>query len=105
MERVLTMAYQKILVDNTTCSRRFHLTFDSNDTPLPHVEVKCQFCEAVIYRADNHPKVKLAREENLVKTASLSENITQECHFEDTFSKKGPQPQKASAHGSGSSHG
>jgi hypothetical protein len=99
------MAYQKILVDNTKCSRRFHLTFDSTDTPLPHVEVKCQFCNATIFKADNHPKVQLAREENLVKTASLSENITQECFFEDTFSKKGPQPAKLSGQGKGSAHG
>lgn len=96
------MAYQKILVDNTTCSRRFHLTFDSSDTPVPKTEVKCQFCNAIIFSAENHPVVHLAREENLVKTSMLSELTTQQCFFEDTFSKKGPQPQ---AQQPGPSHG
>jgi hypothetical protein len=82
------MAYTKILVDNTTCSRRFHLTYDSAGEVLPRVEIRCQFCQAVIFTEENHPKVTLAREENLVKTASLSEHLTKECAFEDTLSKK-----------------
>ncbi len=82
------MAYQKILIDNTTCSRRFHVTFDDAADVLPRVELRCQFCNAVIFTANDHPPVNLAREENLVKTAFLSEHITSECHFEDTLSKK-----------------
>lgn len=88
------MAYTKILVDNTTCSRRFHLTFDSSDTPLPRVEIRCQFCQAVIFNEENHPKVTLAREENLVKTAFLSEHLTQECHLVDRLSEKTSPPKQ-----------
>lgn len=82
------MAYEKILIDNTTCSRRFHLTFDSEAETLPRVEVRCQFCDVVIFSANNHPPVALAREENLVKTAFLSEHTVTECHFEDVLSKR-----------------
>ena len=82
------MAYQKILVDNTTCSRRFHITFDDIREKLPRVEVRCQFCDVVVFSAENHPAVSLAREENLVKTSSLSEDIISECHFRDKFSTK-----------------
>jgi hypothetical protein len=82
------MSYQKILVDNTTCSRRFHITFDDSAETLPRVELRCQFCDAVIFAENNHPPVVLAREENLVKTSALSENIVTECHFEDVLSKR-----------------
>ena len=82
------MSYQKILVDNTTCSRRFHITFDDSAEVMPRVELRCQFCDAVIFAENNHPPVTLAREENLVKTSALSENIVSECHFEDVLSKR-----------------
>jgi hypothetical protein len=82
------MAYQKILVDNITCSRRFHITFDDAAEEMPRVEIRCQFCDAVIFAESNHAPVTLAREENLVKTAYLSENITTECKFEDVLSKR-----------------
>lgn len=82
------MAYQKLLIDNTTCSRRFHVTYDDAGEKLPRVEVRCQFCETIIYSAENHPEVSLARAENLVKTSALSENIVTECHFKDQFSTK-----------------
>ena len=88
------MSYQKILVDNTTCSRRFHVTFDDSAEVMPRVELRCQFCDAVIFAENNHPPVALAREENLVKTSSLSENIVTECHFEDVLSRR-TQPQAA----------
>ena len=82
------MSYQKILVDNTTCSRRFHITFDDSAEVLPRVELRCQFCDAVIFAESNHPPVTLAREENLVKTSALSEHVVTECHFEDVLSKR-----------------
>ena len=93
------MSYQKILVDNTTCSRRFHITFDDSAEAMPRVELRCQLCNAVIFAENNHPPVTLAREENLVKTSSLSENLVTECHFEDVLSKRtqsSAQAQKAS---------
>lgn len=82
------MAYRKFTVDNTTCSRRFHLQMDDESAPKPRVEIRCQFCNAVVFAADNHPPVKLAREENLVKTSQLSEIVVTECHFKDTLSEK-----------------
>jgi hypothetical protein len=88
LKRDSSMAYHKILVDNTTCSRRFHITYDDVREKLPRVEVKCQFCDVVIFSAENHPAVSLAREENLVKTSALSEDVISECHFKDKFSTK-----------------
>lgn len=82
------MAYEKTLVDNTVCSRRFHLTFDNQAPKLPRVEVQCQHCDAVIFVAENHPATKLARIENLAKTSVLSDNLTSECHFTDKLSER-----------------
>ncbi len=82
------MAYTKHLVDNPTCARRFHLTYDDAAAHVDHVEVRCQLCQTVIFQADNHPPVKLARMENLVKTAELSDDLVTDCNFEDLLSKK-----------------
>jgi hypothetical protein len=82
------MTYKKFEVDNVTCSRRFHLTTDDQAPRLPRVEVKCQFCNAVIFQAENHPAVTLAREENLVKTTMLAETIVTQCNFKDTLSER-----------------
>lgn len=87
------MAYEKFVVDNTTCSRRFHISFDNEGPKKPRVEARCQFCNVVVYAADNHPAVTMARVENLVKTSALSEIITSECHFEDALSKRTIPPQ------------
>lgn len=82
------MSYKKFVVDNTTCSRRFHISFDDEATKAPRVEVRCQFCNVVIFDAENHAPLTLARVENLVKTSALSDIVTSECRFEDTLSKK-----------------
>jgi hypothetical protein len=82
------MAYQKFLIDNPTCSRRFHLTFDDAQPAKPRVEVRCQYCNIVIFAADHHAPVTLARSENLVKTSALSENLVFECAFEDTLTQR-----------------
>ena len=82
------MAYQKILIDNVTCSRRFHIAFDDEAQPSSQVEVRCQLCNAVVFSAENHPPVRLAREENVDKTANLSEHIVTECLFEDVLSQR-----------------
>ncbi len=91
------MSYKKILVDNITCSRRFHITFDDQADVKPRVELKCRLCGTTIFAADNHAPVTLARDENLVKTSSLSLNIVEACAFEDELSKKTihHQPQRA----------
>ncbi len=82
------MAYTKILIDNPTCSRRFHVTFDDEQERVPRVELKCQYCNVTIFAEDNHPPATLAREENLVKTSQLSDNLVTECNFADELSKK-----------------
>jgi len=82
------MTYQKILVDNVTCSRRFHISFDDSAPKARKVELACPFCKQVIFSEENHPPVKIARQENLVQTAELSDNIVRDCAFQDAFSEK-----------------
>lgn len=80
------MSYKKIFVDNVNCSRRFHISFDDENTPEPKVELKCPFCDYVIFSAENHPPVELARQENLIQKNNLASLVKRECHFKDTFS-------------------
>lgn len=81
----IKMSYEKLLVDNVVCSRRFHLTFD-NEAPLVNkVEIKCPHCQHLVFQAENHPQVKLARDENLVRTTTLSRDLIRECDFKDPY--------------------
>lgn len=82
------MSYSKFVVDNTTCSRRFHISFDDEGPKKPRVEVRCQFCDVVVFSAEQHPAVTHTRVENLVKTSALSEITTSECKFQDTLSQR-----------------
>ena len=82
------MSYKKMLVDNVGCSRRFHVSFDDEATNVPRTEVRCQFCNEVVFSAENHPPVKLAREENLVKTSQLSDTLMSSCSFTDKMGTK-----------------
>ena len=79
------MSYTKLIVDNPVCSRRVHITFDSDAAPVAHTEVRCSFCNIVVFAEDNHPKAALAREENLTKTTALSMRLTKKCDFQDPF--------------------
>lgn len=79
------MSYTKLLVDNTVCSRRFHMIYDSEAPLMAKVQVKCPHCQHVLFSAENHPPVKLARDENLVRTTQLSRNLVKECDFKDPF--------------------
>jgi DNA-directed RNA polymerase subunit RPC12/RpoP len=81
------MAYKKILVDNLTCSRRFHIAFDDSDSKLPQIEIKCQHCGQVVFHKADHPQAKLLRDENLVSQAYLSTQRVSDCAFKDTFSQ------------------
>lgn len=85
------MAYKKVLVDNLTCKRRFHITFDDEGDKTALVEIRCLHCEAVVFRKENHPKAKLARDEVLVKLTDLSSEKTKECYFQDRYSPA-PKP-------------
>ncbi|MGE0172953.1 MAG: hypothetical protein AB7T49_09215 [Oligoflexales bacterium] len=85
------MTYIKNVIDNPVCSRRFHLAYDDQAAPTSDVEVKCPFCAVTIFKAENHPPVKLLRQENLIKDAALSDNIITQCNFKDTFPKREPQ--------------
>ena len=80
------MAYKKILVDNLTCKRRFHISFDDEAPTVPKVEIKCLHCDAVVFRRENHAPAKLARDEVLIKLTDLSPIRTTECYFQDRFS-------------------
>lgn len=93
------MAYRKLLVDNPACSRRFHLTFDDESTERTKVEITCPFCNVVIFQKDNHPPVKMARQENLVVTNAYSppDAYTRECLLRDVFSEK-TQPKPSAPH-------
>lgn len=82
------MSYQKFLVDNVVCSRRFHVTFDDEATPVARAEIQCPHCSHLLWSADNHPPVTLARDENMVKTTQLSRNLVRECDFKDQFVQK-----------------
>jgi hypothetical protein len=82
------MAYKKFLVDNPTCSRRYHLTFNDQDKVVDHTQVLCQQCGVIIFSAKNHPQVMLAREENLTKTSQLADILVTDCAFEDSLSKR-----------------
>jgi phage FluMu protein Com len=79
------MSYEKILIDNVVCARRFHLSFDTQAPLKEHIEIKCPHCQHVLFAAENHPAVTLARDENLVKTTMMSRNIMKECDFKDSF--------------------
>lgn len=79
------MAYKKLLIDNPTCSRRFHVTFDDDSRPVAKTEVRCSYCNAVVFSEENHPPVSMAREENLTKTTALSASLMKNCEFEDPF--------------------
>jgi DNA-directed RNA polymerase subunit RPC12/RpoP len=82
------MAYKKFLVDNPTCSRRYHLTYNDQDKTVATTQVQCQQCGVIIFSAKNHPKVTLAREENLIKTSQLADLLVSDCAFEDSLSKR-----------------
>lgn len=82
----VTLGYSKFLVDNTTCSRRFHVTFDDEAPPVDQAQLQCPHCGVVVFTAENHPPLTFQREENLVKTVTLSDNIATKCDFSDKFS-------------------
>jgi hypothetical protein len=82
------VAYQKLLIDNSSCSRRFHLYFDDEAAPVSEARVECPFCGVDIFSQKNHAPLRLARQENLVNTAHLSDQVVSECRFEDVLSKK-----------------
>lgn len=82
------MSYQKFLVDNVICSRRFHVTFDDEAKPVERAEVRCPHCSVVLWSAENHPPVTMARDENNVKTTQLSRNLARSCNFQDKFAQK-----------------
>lgn len=81
------MTYQKVLIDNPTCSRRFHITFDTDQPAQVQAKASCPFCGVVVFDEPNHPPVKIARQENLIKTQFLSDRLISQCEFKDTFSK------------------
>lgn len=82
------MSYKKVLVDNVTCSRRFHVTFDDEAAKVAETKAECPYCGITIFSAQNHPPVKVARQENLVKTTKLSDQVIKACEFKDVLSER-----------------
>lgn len=74
--------YKDILVDNPTCSRRFHLFYEEGATPVPESVVKCVHCGSTVYAVKNHPEIQFAREENLIKSPDGIEIMMEDlCRF------------------------
>ena len=73
--------HKKILIDNAICKRRFHLIYEENSPKPEHVVIKCPHCSVILFEADNHAPVLLAREENLVKSPTGEATIVYECNF------------------------
>ena len=73
--------YKKLLIDNATCNRRFHLVFESGSKNNCHVKVNCPHCGVVLFDNPYHPPVMLARDENLIKSPDGSEPIIYDCNF------------------------
>ncbi|APJ03500.1 hypothetical protein [Silvanigrella aquatica] len=75
------MKYEKVLIDNATCRRRFHLVYETGAQNNTNVEIKCPHCGVVLFSEPNHPPVVLARDENLIKSPDGSEHIIYDCKF------------------------
>jgi hypothetical protein len=73
--------HKKILIDNAICKRRFHLIYEDNTTKPEHVVVKCPHCSVILFEAENHAPVLLAREENLVKSPTGDHITIYNCDF------------------------
>ncbi len=71
--------YKEIEVDNSKCSRRFHIHFDPTAEALEETTIKCPHCEATVLTKKNHQKLYLAREENLVNTPERSSKTMKDC--------------------------
>ena len=77
------MAYRKILVDNLSCLRRFHLATDDSLPVEDKVAVQCPHCHVVVFEQKKHPPVRFLRDENLIQIIDASPQQTTECHFVD----------------------
>lgn len=74
--------YKRVLIDNAVCKRRFHIAYEEGAQNEAHVQAACPHCGVVLFEAQNHPPVMLAREENLVKSPLGDAPIQYECRFE-----------------------
>ena len=81
------MAYKKILVDNTTCLRRFHISFDSESTKK-NVSLKCPYCSVEIFSSKSHPQAAIIRDEVLTNVNDMSPLREKKCNFKDANSPK-----------------
>ncbi|BBH52860.1 MULTISPECIES: hypothetical protein [Fluviispira] len=73
--------YEKRLIDNAVCRRRFHLVYEEGTKNESHVEIKCPHCGVTLFEENNHPTVTLARDENLIKSPDGTQPIVYECKF------------------------
>jgi len=80
------MAYKKILVDNLVCSRRFHIAYNEQDKLEEKVSASCPYCGVNVFKASQHPKVTMIRDEIIISNRELSPKRTSQCHLKDHFS-------------------
>ena len=82
------MAYKKFLLDNVSCNRRFHVSFDDEAEVVPKVEIKCDYCDVLLFEKKDHPPVKVIRDEIIIKTTKLSPYRAKDCKGEDFYPPK-----------------
>jgi DNA-directed RNA polymerase subunit RPC12/RpoP len=76
--------YEKFVVDNVVCRRRFHLVYEKNAETKTRTEVVCPHCDVRLFYAENHPPVFLSREENLIKTPDRTfSTVLTSCKFKN----------------------
>ena len=84
------MAYKKFLLDNPSCNRRFHVSYDDEAVPATKTSIKCDYCGIVILEKKDHPPLKVSRDEIIIKTTKLSQRRTKDCAIKDFFPPKNP---------------
>lgn len=80
-QEVDKIIYKRVLIDNAVCKRRFHVVYEEGAKNEAAVQAECPHCGLVLFEAQNHPPVMLAREENLVKSPTGDAHIQYECRF------------------------
>ena len=81
-EKIMAMEHVKIHVDNPSCMRRFHITFDKKAAAVEESSVSCLHCGQRVFGVENHPPISLARDENLIEYRQLGDRRVYKCKLE-----------------------
>lgn len=82
------MAYKKFLLDNPSCNRRFHVSYNDEEEAVSSTKVQCDYCGVTLLEKKDHPPLKVSRDEIIIKTTKLSPRRTKECAIGDFFPPK-----------------